>query len=91
MSENNGNGKKMALIRSVICLAVILIITLGRFKIIPTTISLIAACILLTIIAVWNGASLFKSGKKSMAVFNIIIGAVIILLCAAFIISEIKQ
>ncbi len=89
MSENNnGTGKKSALIRSVICLAVIAIIALGMFKIIPTTISLITACAMLVFIAIWNGAALFKGGKKQMAVFNFIIAVIVAVISVGFIMTE---
>lgn len=94
MSENsseNSKRKKLTFIRSVICIIVIIVIALGMFEIIPQVISLIASCILLTVVAIWNGAVIFKSGKKSMAVFNFILAAAIITICIAFIVKQVRQ
>lgn len=88
MSENNGNNKKFVLVRTIACIISIVLIALGMFKVISTTISMVAACILLIIIALWNAIEMIKSEKKSMCIFNFIMAGVIFLLCIGFIITK---
>lgn len=88
MSENNGNNKKFMLLRTIACIISIILIALGMFKVISATISTVAACILLVIIALWNAIEMMKSEKKSMCVFNFIMAGIIILLCIGFIITK---
>lgn len=88
MSENKGNNKKFVLIRTIACIISIVLVALGMFKIISTTISMVAACILLIIIALWNAIEMYKSEKKSMCIFNFIMAGIILLLCIGFIITK---
>ena len=64
--ENNNQQKNTALIRIILCVAVMIILFLGIFKIVSRKITLPVSSVLLIAVAIWNGIEYFKSGKKKL-------------------------
>lgn len=62
--ENNKQQKNTALIRIILCVAVMIILFLDIFKIVSRKITLPVSSVLLIAVAIWNGIEYFKSGKK---------------------------
>lgn len=85
MSDNN--QKNTSTIRIILCVAVLIILFLGKFDIISKMITIPISNILLTIITIWNGVVYYKSGRKRFAVF---IFAIAVILIASFILFFVK-
>ena len=80
--ENNKQQKNTALIRIILCVAVMIILFLGIFKIVSRKITLPVSSVLLIAVAIWNG-----SGKKKTAAVTFIMAAVLLALLAGYFIS----
>ena len=85
--ENNNQQKNTALIRIILCVAVMIILFLGIFKIVSRKITLPVSSVLLIAVAIWNGIEYFKSGKNKTAAITFIMAAVLLALLAGYFIS----
>lgn len=78
---NDENRKKSAMIRAILCILVIIVVILGWTGIIPRIIGMVASSVILCGISAWNGIEALKEKRKSTAIFNFIMMAVIMILC----------
>ena len=52
---NEDKRKKLAIVRAILCILVIVIVILGWIEIIPKTIGMIISTIILCVVSGWNG------------------------------------
>ncbi|MGN0614452.1 MAG: hypothetical protein ACI4JB_11210 [Porcipelethomonas sp.] len=85
MGENNEKNTKKttSIIRTILCVVVMAIIVLGWLEIIPDSVSIIIAAVVLCGVSVWNGAEALKEGRKGAGIVNMVAAGILVLLCIA--------
>lgn len=87
MSENNNNSSKNTyIIRAILCVVAIIIVVLSWVEIIPDTVGIVAASLILSVVSIWNGIDSLKENKKGSAIFKFVMSAILIVLCLVVII-----
>ena len=78
---NEDKRKKLAIVRAILCILVIVIVILGWIEIIPKTIGMIISTIILCVVSGWNGVEALQMKRKGCRLFNFVICALILALC----------
>lgn len=78
---NEDKRKKLAIVRAILCILVIVIVILGWIEIIPKTIGMIISTIILCVVSGWNGVEALQMKRKGTGIFNFVICALILALC----------
>ncbi len=78
---NEDKRKKLAIVRAILCILVIVIVILGWIEIIPKTIGMIISTIILCVVSGWNGVEALQMKLKGACIFNFVICALILGLC----------
>ena len=78
---NEDKRKKLAIVRAILCILVIVIVILGWIEIIPKTIGMIISTIILCVASGWNGVEALQMKRKGAGIFNFVICALILALC----------
>ena len=78
---NEDKRKKLAIVRAILCILVIVIVILGWIEIIPKTIGMIISTIILCVVSGWNGVEALQMIRKGAGNFNFVISALILALC----------
>ena len=61
---NEDKRKKLAIVRAILCILVIVIVILGWIEIIPKTIGMIISTIILCVVSGWNGVEALQMKRK---------------------------
>lgn len=78
---NEKKGKVTSLIRAIICVVVMGVIILDWMGVLETTVAVVISTLLLCGVTVWNGIEAAQNGKKGGAIFNFILGGIMLALC----------
>ena len=78
---NEDKRKKLAIVRAILCILVIVIVILGWIEIIPKTIGMIISTIILCVVSGWNGVEALQMKRKGAGIFNFVICELILALC----------
>lgn len=90
MSNNENNSKNTAMIRIILYVIVMVILFLGIFGIVSKKITIPVSAVMLIAVAVWNGVSYLKDGKRKSAAFTFITSAILLALLIGYFITEYK-
>lgn len=78
---NEEKRKKLTIVRAILCVLVMVIVILGWIDIIPKTIGMIISTVILCIVSSWNGIEALQMKRKGAGIFNLIMAALILVLC----------